>query len=121
MAGGEMSENAPPLEFRNVTKRFGRQTALDSVSMTVKQHEVIGLIGENGAGKSTLLKLIAGIHKPDEGDVLLSGERVSISSPKTSASLGIGVVHQEQSLLPNLPVAENITLGEPDVANIIGF
>lgn len=111
----------PLMELRGVTKRFGGHRALDDVSITVRRHEVIGLIGENGAGKSTLLKLLAGVHRPDEGEIHVGGARVVIGSPQASARLGIGVVHQEQSLLPNLSVAENVTLGESGVVNAAGF
>ncbi|SDO01730.1 ribose transport system ATP-binding protein [Klenkia soli] len=112
---------APLLELRNVTKRFGATTALDDVSITVHQHEVVGLIGENGAGKSTLLKMLAGLHRPDGGQVLLSGDPVDLGSPARAARLGIGVVHQEQSLLPNLRVAENLLLGHEGDALRAGF
>lgn len=115
------TSSTPLLELRNVTKRFGGHRALDDVSITVRQHEVIGLIGENGAGKSTLLKLLAGIHRPDEGEIRVGGEPRVIGSPQAAVQLGIGVVHQEQSLLGNLTVAENVTLGEPQVVNAVGF
>ncbi len=101
----------PLLRLRHVTKRFGRHAALSDVSITVRRNEVVGLIGENGAGKSTLLKLLAGNHQPDEGEILLSGEPVRLASPAVAAGYGIGVVHQEQSLLPNLSVAENLLIG----------
>jgi ribose transport system ATP-binding protein len=102
---------APLLELRGVTKRFGQNAALDDVSLTVRPHEVVGLIGENGAGKSTLLKLLAGTHRPDEGQILFSGTPVTVGSPAAAAALGVGVVHQEQNLLSNLTVAENLMLG----------
>lgn len=113
--------NAPLLELRHVTKRFGGHTALSDVSITVGRHEVVGLIGENGAGKSTLLKLLAGNHQPDEGTILLSGEPVRLTSPAVAARHGVGVVHQEQSLLPNLRVAENLLIGREGSAVRGGF
>ncbi|MCF7548612.1 sugar ABC transporter ATP-binding protein [Pseudonocardia sp. WMMC193] len=103
--------STPLLQLRHVTKRFGGHAALKDVSLTVHHHEVVGLIGENGAGKSTLLKLLAGNHGPDEGEILLAGEPVRLTDPTVAARHGIGVVHQEQSLVPNLRVAENLLLG----------
>ena len=113
--------STPLLELRGVTKRFGGHPALDDVSLRVDAHEVIGLVGENGAGKSTLLKLLAGVHRPDGGQILLDGRPVVLGSPARAAAEGIGVVHQEQSLLPNLRVAENLLLGHEGDAVRGGF
>lgn len=105
----DMSTNT--LELVNVSKTFGPVKALDSISIRVAPHEVVGLIGENGAGKSTLLKLLAGVHQQDAGEVFIRGEEQRLRSPSEGAALGIGVVHQEQSLISNLSVAENLHLG----------
>lgn len=99
------------LEFRNVTKRFGDVYALDQVSFKLQSNEILGLIGQNGSGKSTLMKLVSGIHQPTEGELLLRGATTVLPSPLVAARQGIGMVHQEQSLVPNLTVAENIYLG----------
>ncbi|GAA4387354.1 sugar ABC transporter ATP-binding protein [Tsukamurella soli] len=99
------------LELDGITKRYGPNTVLDNVSLTVRKNEVIGLIGENGAGKSTLLKILAGVHRPDEGTMRVSGVDTVFTSPADATRHGVGVVHQEQSLLPNLTIAENLTLG----------
>ncbi|MBS3694138.1 sugar ABC transporter ATP-binding protein [Rhodococcus qingshengii] len=109
------------LDLRNVTKKYGPNTVLDAVSLTVGKGEVIGLIGENGAGKSTLLKILAGVHQPDGGSIMLGGNEVRFSSPTDAASHGVGVVHQEQSLLPNLTVAENLVLGDEKSSVRFGF
>lgn len=109
------------LQVRNITKRFRGVVALDGVSFEVRPHEVVGLIGENGAGKSTLLKVLAGIYQPDEGEILRNGEVVSFRSASDSARAGIGMVHQEQSLIPTVTVAENILLGAEGDAVRIGF
>ncbi|MFI0821925.1 sugar ABC transporter ATP-binding protein [Streptomyces sp. NPDC021098] len=103
----------PALQLRGVTKRYGGTTALDDVSMTVNRHEVIGLIGENGAGKSTLLKILAGVHQPDAGEIVLRDRPTVLRSGAHAATLGIGVVHQEQSLLTNWTIAENLHATAP--------
>ena len=99
------------LEVHDVTKRFRGVVALNKVSFEVRRHEVVGLIGENGAGKSTLLKVLSGIYQPDAGQIRREGEVVSFRSAAESARAGIGMVHQEQSLIPTITVAENILLG----------
>lgn len=105
----EMKTHA--LELRDVSKSFGKNKAVDNISLHIRPNEVIGLIGENGAGKSTLLKILAGVHEPDSGTILINGESHRIRSTTRATELGIGVVHQEQSLLSNLTVAENILMG----------
>jgi ribose transport system ATP-binding protein len=102
------------IELRDVTKRFPGVTALNHVSLTVGHKEVVGLVGQNGSGKSTLLNLLAGIHQPDDGEILAHGEPVVLRSPRQARARGIGMVFQEQSLIPNLTVAENIALGIED-------
>ena len=96
------------LEARGITKTFPGVKALDQVNLQVKKGEVHGLVGENGAGKSTLMLTLAGIHKPDAGEIFLEDERVSFDSPHDAHRKGIGIVFQELSLVPNLSVAENI-------------
>lgn len=103
-----------PLEFRRLTKHFGDVVALDEVDLELRPAEILGLIGQNGSGKSTLLKIITGIHRPTHGKMLLRGEQTVLQSPLEAIRRGIGMVHQEQSLLPNLSVAENIYLNHDD-------
>lgn len=103
------------LEMTGISKRFPGVTALESVEFSVAAGEVVALVGENGAGKSTLMKILAGIHLPDSGTIRLRGEPVSIRSPKESAHLGIGIIHQELEVIDTLDVAGNIFLGrEPE-------
>jgi ABC-type sugar transport system ATPase subunit len=99
------------LEFRAVTKSFGAVRALRDVSFAVEAGTAHALVGENGAGKSTLMKILAGITRPDSGDVLWNGERLGLRSPRQALDRGIGMVYQEMVLFPNLTVAENIFAG----------
>ncbi len=104
-----MSE--PVLEVRNVSKSFPGVKALKDVSMEIRRHEIVGLVGENGAGKSTLLKILIGAYQPDQGEIVVRGEPVRINSIKDAAELGLAMVFQEQSVLANMTVGENIYLG----------
>jgi len=99
------------IEFRNITKTFGGVVALSDVSLSIKKGECHALMGENGAGKSTLGKSLAGIHRPDSGEIAIDGKVVRIHSPTDASHLGIGMVHQELAFCPNLSVAENLVLG----------
>src|SRR3954467_11629210 len=97
--------------MRGITKRFPGVTALDEVDFELEKGEVHVLLGENGAGKSTLIKMLSGAYQPDEGDILLDDEPVSISSATVAQELGISTIYQEFNLVPQLTTAENIFLG----------
>ncbi len=101
------------LEVRNVSKRFDATAALTDVSLELHAGEIHALVGENGAGKSTLVKILAGVHAPDSGTIMLDGVEVEIPDPVTARLLGIAVVHQEPRLFPDLSVAENVFLAHP--------
>ncbi|NHN90069.1 sugar ABC transporter ATP-binding protein [Acetobacter conturbans] len=98
-------------ELRNVEKRYPGVHVLKGVDFSVGDGEIVGLVGENGAGKSTLMKIIYGAVQHDAGDVLVDGENVHFRNPRDAMKRGIGMVYQEQSLIPNLTVMENIFLG----------
>lgn len=108
-AGPSVSEIA--LAVRGLRKRFGGVEALRGVDVTVRARECHGLVGANGAGKSTLAKILAGVLRPDAGEIVLFGQRVVLSSPHVAEGAGIGLVPQEPMLCPNLSVAENLALG----------
>jgi ABC-type sugar transport system ATPase subunit len=99
------------VDFDGVTKRFPGVVALDRVTFEIAAGSCHALCGENGAGKSTLGKLLAGIHTPDEGRVIIGGEPVRFTSPTDALKAGVAMVHQELSFCENLSVAENLCLG----------
>jgi ribose transport system ATP-binding protein len=108
---GRRKALSPLLEMRGITKRFPGVTALDGVDFELEKGEVHVILGENGAGKSTLIKMLSGAYHPDEGEILLDGQKVDISSAAVAQALGISTIYQEFNLVPRLTVAENIFLG----------
>ena len=101
----------PLLEVRGVTKSFGAVAAVSGVTLRLHAGEAHALVGENGAGKSTIVKMLAGVHRPDAGTLLLDGEPVAFGSPADAKAAGIAVIYQEPTLFPDLSVAENIVMG----------
>ncbi len=99
------------LELSGISKSFGGVQALRAVDFALKPGEIHGLVGENGAGKSTLMKIIAGVHADFEGSMLVDGGEVHFRSSRDALAAGIGMVHQELSVAPELTVAENVFLG----------
>ena len=103
------------LEMKNITKRYGENTVLSDVSLSVRPGEIHALLGENGAGKSTLMNVLFGmpvIHTTGgfDGEVRIDGEKMNILSPNDALHLGVGMVHQEFMLLPGFTITENIKL-----------
>jgi simple sugar transport system ATP-binding protein len=105
------TERQPLLEARGVVKSFGRVRALRGANFAVYPGEVVALCGDNGAGKSTLVKTLAGVHAPDEGQLLVDGKPVSFSSPVDARAHGIEVVYQDLALAAELQPAANLYLG----------
>jgi rhamnose transport system ATP-binding protein len=101
----------PVLALAGVSKSFGSVRALQDVSLELFGGEAHALAGENGAGKSTLIKILAGVHRPDAGQVLLDGRPVTFAGPADARDAGVAVIYQEPTLFPDLPVAENIFMG----------
>jgi rhamnose transport system ATP-binding protein len=107
-----MSETAVPLlELRGIGKRYGGVQALADVSFSIRAGSVHALVGENGAGKSTLVKILTGVVRSDEGEVLVDGEARTIGDPPTARRLGILAMYQEPTVFPDLTVAENVFAG----------
>jgi simple sugar transport system ATP-binding protein len=99
------------MEMLGIVKRFPGVLANDHVDFSVHSGEVHALLGENGAGKSTLMRILYGLYRPDEGQILIDGAPVQIESPLDAIRIGIGMIHQHFMLVPTLTVAENVALG----------
>jgi ribose transport system ATP-binding protein len=97
--------------MRAVAKRFPGVVALDQVDFDVARGEIVALVGENGAGKSTLMKILAGIHRPEAGEIRIDGAPVTIDGPGVAAHLGVAAIYQELEMIDTLDVAGNIFLG----------
>lgn len=103
------------LRLQNLQKSFGSVRALKNASLTLREGEVVALLGDNGAGKSTLIKAISGVFPVDRGDIYVRGEKVSIRSTRDAMDLGIETIHQDTSLAPDLSIARNLFLGREPV------
>jgi simple sugar transport system ATP-binding protein len=99
------------LRVEHITKRFPGVLASDDISLSIGEGEVLALVGENGAGKTTLMNILMGLYQSDEGRILINGEEVKFRSPNDAFAAGLGMVHQQYMLVPNMSVLENIALG----------
>jgi general nucleoside transport system ATP-binding protein len=106
-----MTEAVNAFEMRSIVKRFPGVLANDHVDFACPAGQVHALLGENGAGKSTLMNILAGLYRPESGEILVGGQRVDFHSPQDAIAHGIGMVHQHFMLVPSHTVAENMTLG----------
>jgi D-xylose transport system ATP-binding protein len=106
-----MASDEPLLVMKGISKRFGAVQVLHEVDFEVHAGEVVALVGDNGAGKSTLIKAMAGIHKPDSGEIWWDGATRHLSSPSDATALGIATVYQDLALCDNLDVVANLFLG----------
>src|SRR5919204_550896 len=109
----------PALEMRGITKRYPGVLANNKINLDIRPGEIHALLGENGAGKTTLMNVLYGLATPDEGEILLDGEAVTIAGPSDAIARGITMVHQHFMLVPVLSVADNILLGAETMANPI--
>ncbi|TPM38818.1 sugar ABC transporter ATP-binding protein [Mesorhizobium sp. B2-3-2] len=103
------------LRLQNLQKSFGSVRALKNASLTLREGEIVALLGDNGAGKSTLIKAISGVFPVDRGDIYVRGQKVSIRSTRDAMDLGIETIHQDTSLAPDLSIARNLFLGREPV------
>ena len=115
----ETPARPPTLEMRGITKRYPGVVANDHIDLDIRPGEIHALLGENGAGKSTLMNILYGLATPDEGEILMDGQPVTIHDPNDAIDRGISMVHQHFMLVPVLTVAENILLGDEPMANPI--
>ena len=109
--GFGMTDLQPILMGRNLVKRYGRVTALDHCDFELYPGEILGVIGDNGAGKSTLIKALSGAVIPDEGEVILDGQKVAFTSPIDARAAGIETVYQTLAMSPALSIADNMFMG----------
>ncbi len=110
----------PILQLTNITKRFPGVLANDHINLELNQGEILALLGENGAGKTTLMNILYGLYQPDEGQIHVRGEEITVHSPTDAIQAGIGMVHQHFMLIPVFTVTENVMLGLEE-ANKLGF
>ncbi len=112
---------AEVLRLENINKSFGSVRALTNVSLTLREGEVVALLGDNGAGKSTLIKAVSGVYRIDSGRVYVRGVPADIRSARDAIELGIETIHQDTSLAPDLSIARNLFLGrEPVLFKALG-
>ncbi len=108
------------LELRGITKAFPGVLANDHIDLQLEEGQILALLGENGAGKTTLMNILYGLYKPDEGEILVRGQKAEIHGPNDAIARGIGMVHQHFMLIPVMTVTENVMLGvEPTRNGII--
>jgi len=115
MPNADQSSTPPAVELRKIDKSFYGVLANADVDFNLARGEVHTLLGENGAGKSTLCSVMAGLYRPDSGEMLMDGEPIVLKSPKAALAAGIGMVYQHFRLVSNLTVAENLALGNPEI------
>ena len=107
------NSQAPLLELRGVSKSYGGVAAMSKVDFATSARSIHAVLGENGAGKSTLIKIISGVVAPDEGEMIFDGKPVKFDTPQAANAVGIVSVFQELSVLPDLSVADNISITHP--------
>ena len=112
-------QNAPAVEMRGITKKFGDFVANDTIDLVVEKGEIHALLGENGAGKSTLMNVLYGLYAPTEGAIRIHGKSVDFRGPKDAIEAGLGMVHQHFMLFEPFTVVENIILGEEPTKGVV--
>lgn len=113
-------EATPVVEMRNIKKNFAAVQALRGVTLVLHHNEVLGLVGDNAAGKSTLMRVLSGAYIPDEGEIVIEGNKVHMNNPLDARRLGIEMVYQDLALANNLDVTSNVFLGREAISAHIG-
>jgi ABC-type sugar transport system ATPase subunit len=111
-----VGETAAVLEARHITRHFGAVVALADASLSLKRHEVLGLVGDNGAGKSTLLKILSGIVAPSSGEILIDGRPVQLKRAQDAMDAGIETVYQDLALVDTMSAYQNVYLGREELS-----
>jgi ABC-type sugar transport system ATPase subunit len=111
-----VGETAAVLEARHITRHFGAVVALADASLSLKRHEVLGLVGDNGAGKSTLLKILSGIVAPSSGEILIDGKPVQLKRAQDGMDAGIETVYQDLALVDTMSAYQNVYLGREELS-----
>jgi simple sugar transport system ATP-binding protein len=111
MSATETAKATPLLEVRHVSKYFGNVRALQDISVSVAPHQVTCVLGDNGAGKSTFIKILSGVHRHDEGELLVEGQETHFSNPREAKELGIATVFQDLATVPLMSIWRNFFLG----------
>jgi simple sugar transport system ATP-binding protein len=106
------------VELRDVSKRFGQVTAVSGVTLGVLPGRVTCLLGDNGAGKSTLIKILSGVHRPDEGTVMVDGQATEFRSPRDAIECGVSTVFQDLAMIPLVSIVRNFFLGREPVRSV---
>lgn len=114
------TETTPVIAMRNIKKNFGAVQALRGVDLALRHNEVLGLMGDNAAGKSTLMKVLSGAYIPDDGEILIEGEKAHLANPMDARRQGIEMVYQDYALANNLDVAANVFMGREVVRLKLG-
>ncbi|HZJ77456.1 MAG TPA: ABC transporter ATP-binding protein [Clostridia bacterium] len=107
----ENNDNVKAIHLKGITKAFGSVVANNNIDLSVRQGEILALLGENGSGKTTLMNMLSGIYRPDSGSISVNGVEVAIQTPEDSKKLGIGMIHQHFKLVEVLSAADNILVG----------
>ncbi len=102
------------IELKQLTKTFGSVVANNNIDLSVKQGEILALLGENGSGKTTLMNMLSGIYRPDSGSIFINGQSATVNSPEDAIGLGVGMIHQHFKLVEALSATDNIILGSKE-------